>query len=104
MPAKGVFSLGATTVLCLPSILGGLALLTNLLLQRHLGHWDQGSAALVALGTLFGAPLVVLATVIGIVVALRPLVSLRIKAAHLIVVGLGATATISLALLFHFAG
>ena len=34
MPAKGVFSLTATIVLCLPSVMGGLALLTNLLLQQ----------------------------------------------------------------------
>ena len=34
--------------------------------------------------------------------AFRPLVALRMKAAHLIVVGLGAIATISLLLFFHF--
>lgn len=104
MPAKGALSLAVTILLCLPSVIGGLALLVNLLLQRHFGDWGKGSGTLVAVGMLVGAPLVILATMIGIVVAFRPLVSARIKAAHLIVVGLGAAATISLALLFHFAG
>ncbi len=104
MPAKGVFSLTATIVLCLPSVIGGLALLANLLLQRHLGHWGQGSAALVASGVFIGGPLVTVAMVIGVVTALRPSVSLQIKSAHLTIVGLGAAATISLSLLFHFAG
>ena len=103
MPAKGVFSLAATILLCLPSVLGGMALVVNLLFKRHFGNWVSGSGSLVAVGTLFGAPLVILATVIGIAVALRPLVSLPIKAAHLIAVVLGAAATISLSLLFHFA-
>jgi hypothetical protein len=84
--------------------MGGLALLVDLLFQRHFGDWVKGSGTLVAVGMLVGAPPVILATVIGIVIAFRPLVSARIKAAHLIVVGLGAAATTSLALLFHFAG
>ncbi len=104
MPAKGIFSLAATVVLCLPSVIGGLVLLTNLLLRRHLGQLVQGSAALVGLGVFIGSPLVTAATVMGVVVAFRPLVSPRIKAAHLIIVVLGAAATISLSLLFHFAG
>jgi hypothetical protein len=104
MPVKGVLTLAVTILLSLPSILGGLALLVNLLLQRHFGQWVQGSGTLVAVGMFIGSPLVILATVVGVVVALRPLVSMRMKAAHLIVVGLGAAATISLALLFHFAG
>ena len=104
MPAKGVLTLVVTILLSLPSIFGGLALLVNLLLQRHFGQWIQGTGTLVAVGILVGSPLVILATAIGIVVALRPLVSMRMKAAHLIIVGLGAAATISLSLLFHFAG
>ena len=101
MRAKGVLSLAATIVLCLPSVVGGLALLTNLVLQRRLGDWGQGPAASVALGVFVGGPLVAIATMMGLLVAFRASVSLRIKSAHLIVVGLGAIATISL--LFRFA-
>lgn len=104
MPAKGVLTLAVTILLSLPSVMGGLALVVNLLLQRHFGQWIQGSGALVAVGMLVGTPLVILATAVGVVVALRPLISMRMKAAHLIVVGLGAAATISLVLLFHLAG
>ena len=101
MRAKGVLSLAATIVLCLPSLIGGLALLANLLLRRHLEEWGQGFVASVALGVFVGGPLVAIATIMGFLVAFRDSVSLRIKSAHLIVVGLGAIATISL--LFRFA-
>ena len=102
MRVKGVLSLAATIVLCLPSLVGGLALLTNLVLRRHMEDWGQGFAASVALGIFVGGPLVAIATMMGLLVAFRDGVSLRIKSAHLIVVGLGAIATISL--LFRFAG
>ncbi len=103
MGVKGVLSLSATIALCLPSLIGGLALLTNLVLRQHLKDWGQGSVASVALGVFIGGPLVAIATMIGLIVALRPIVSLRVKAAHLIIVGLGAVATISSFLFFHFA-
>ncbi len=96
MPAKGVFSLAATIVLCLPSVIGGLALLTNLLLQRHPSDWGDGSAVLVALGVFVGRPMVAIATMMGLAVALRPSVSAQMKSAHLIIVVLGVMATISL--------
>ncbi len=96
MRAKGVLSLIVTGVLCLPSLVGGLALLSNLLLQRHLSDWGEGSAALVAMGVLIGRPMTAMATMIGLVVALRPSVSVQMKSAHLIVVVLGVIATISL--------
>jgi hypothetical protein len=101
-PDKGVLSLAATIVLCLPSVISGLGFLVNLLLQGHFGEWTQGSQLFVGLGTFFGSPLVIIAAFLCIIVAFRPLVALRIKAAHLIVVGLGAIATISLLLFFHF--
>ena len=96
MWAKGVLSLIATVVLCLPSLVGGLALLTNLLLQRHPADWGEGSAGLVALGVFIGRPMVAIATMIGLVVALRPSVSAQMKSAHLVIVVLGMMATISL--------
>jgi hypothetical protein len=54
----------------------------------------------VAVGVFVGAPLVAIATIIGLVVAVRSVVSPQIKSAHLIVVSLGAMATISLLLRF----
>ncbi len=101
MRAKGVLSLSAAICLCLPSLVGGLALLTNFLLQRRLQDWGQNSAASVALGVFVGGPLVAIATMVGVLVAVSPVISPQIKSAHLIVVGLGAIATVSL--LFRFA-
>jgi len=100
MPAKGVLSLTMTVVLCLPSLVGGLALLAALLLRRQLGEWGQYYAASVALGVFVGGPRVAVATIIGVLVAFRDSVSLKITSAHLIIVGLGAIATMSL--MFHF--
>lgn|SRR5271165_3582196 len=101
MRAKGVLSLTMTVVLCLPSLVGGLALLAALLLRRQLGELGQYYAASVALGVFVGGPLVAVATIVGVLVAFRDSVSLKIKSAHLIIVGLGAIATMSL--MFHFA-
>jgi hypothetical protein len=96
MWAKGVLSLIATVVLCLPSLVGGLALLPNLVLQRHPADWREGSAVLVALGVFIGRPMVAIATMIGLAVALRPSVSAQMKSAHLVIVVLGMMATILL--------
>jgi len=98
--AKVVLSLTTTIVLCLPSLLGGLALLTNLLLQRHLEHWGRASAAFVALGVFVGGPLVAMAAVMGLLVASSDSLSSKVKSAHLIIVSLAAIAVISL--LFRF--
>lgn len=100
MKAKVVLSLIATIVLCLPSLMGGLALLTNLLLQRHLEDWGRASTASVALGVFIGGPLVAMAAMMGLLVAISDSLSPKIKSAHLIIVSLGAIATISL--LFRF--
>jgi hypothetical protein len=100
MQVKDVLSLTATVVLCLPSVLGGLVLLTNLLLQRHLEEWGQTSAASVALGVFVGGPLVAMAAVMGLLVASSDSFSPKVKSGHLIIVSLGAIAAISL--LFRF--
>lgn len=101
MRIKSAMSLTAISVLCLPSLVGGLALLTNVALGKHMGNWGEASAAFVALGVFVGGPLVAAATVIGLLVACHPLISSRVKGAHLTVVVLGAIATT--ALLFRFA-
>ena len=101
MRIKSVLSLTATFGLCLPSLLGGLALLTNVVMRRNLEDWGEASAASAALGVFVGGPLVSIATVIGLLVAYHPRISSGIKCAHLIIVVLGALAT--MALLFRFA-
>jgi hypothetical protein len=100
MQSKVVLSLTATMVLCLPSLMGASVLLANLLLHRPLEDWGRASAMPVAIGMFFGIPLVAVAAVIGLLVALSDRISPKIKSAHLIIVGFGAIATISL--LFRF--
>ena len=100
MQAKAVLSLGVMIVLCLPSLLGGFALLGNVLLRRHLGEWGPASAAAAALGVFVGGPLVAVAAMMGLVAAFSDSLSLRVKSAHLLMAGLAAIATISL--LFRF--
>jgi hypothetical protein len=96
MWAKGVLTLIATLVLCLPSLIGGLALLANLWLRRYLSDGGEGSAALVAVGVFVGRPMIAIATLVGLAVALRPSVSAQMKSAHLVIVVLGMMATILL--------
>ena len=98
--AKGISSLAVTVLLCLPSLIGGAALLMNLLLSRDIEQWQETSSALVALGVFAGGPLVTLAAVVGGITALSRSVSVQMKCAHLFVVGLAAVATLSL--LFRF--
>jgi hypothetical protein len=100
MQAKVILSLAATTVLCLPSLLGGFALLANLLLQRHLEDWGPASTSSVALGVFVGGPLVAIAAMMGLLIAFSSSLSLKVKSAHLIIVALGGIAT--LCLLFRF--
>jgi hypothetical protein len=100
MHAKSITSLVVTVLLCLPSLIGGAALLMNLLLSKNIEQWQETSSALVALGVFVGGPLVTLAAVVGGIVALSRSVSVQMKCAHLFVVGLAAVAALSL--LFRF--
>ncbi len=100
--AKGIATLLVTIVLCLPSLVGGAALLTNLLLYRRIEEWQQTSCALIALAVFIGAPLIALAAIVGGITAFSRSVSLRIKYAHLLFVGLATIAILSL--LLRFAG
>ena len=99
-PGKGIVSLAVTVFLCLPSLVGGAAFLRNLLLYRDIEKWEQTSSALIALGVFIGWPLVAVAAVVGGIVAFSRSVSVGIKYAHLLVVGLATIAT--LFLLFRF--
>jgi len=93
-------SLSVTVLLCLPSLIGGGALLINLLLYRSIAEWSTASSALVALGSFLGGPLVALAAVVGGIIAFRRTVSFEIKCAHLFVVVLATIATFYLLLQF----
>ncbi len=93
-------SLLFTTALCLPSLIGGAALLVQLALYRDINEWREVPSALIALGTLLGAPLVAMAAVVGGVIALSRSLSTRVKYAHLFLVGLAAIATWSLMMRF----
>jgi hypothetical protein len=101
MHTKGIVSLVATVLFCLPSLLGGAALLINLLAYENITQWGQTSSAFVALGVFLGSPLVVLAAFVGGSTALRSSVPAEFKYAQLAVVGVAAIATLSL--LFRFA-
>jgi hypothetical protein len=79
MHAKDIGSLAATTLLCLPSMIGGTALLMNLLLYRNIEQWKEGSSALVALGVIVGGPLVALAAIVGGITAFCSSVSGRVN-------------------------
>lgn len=100
MHVKSIVSLAVTVLLCVPSLVGGAALLANLMLYRDIAEWEQASSALVALGVLLGGPLVALAAAVGGMIALSRSVPVKIKYAHLLIVSLATIATLSL--LFRF--
>jgi len=94
--AKGMLSLVITILLCLPSLIGGSVLFFNLATHRNITEWEQTSSALVALGLLFGGPLVALAMILGGITALSSKVPPAIKYAELSVVSTATIATLSL--------
>lgn len=98
---KGIFSLAITVLLCLPSLVGGIAFLVNGFLHRDAAEWGQTSGALVAMGVVFGRPITALAAIVGATVCFRESVHPKIKYAHLVVVAFATIA--SLFFLFRFA-
>jgi ABC-type arginine/histidine transport system permease subunit len=98
--AKGILSLFLTVLLCLPSLIGGMALLVNLLLYREIEQWGQTLSALIALGVIAGTPLLLLAAVVNGITALRGRVSAGIKCAQLLLASVAAI--VELSLLFRF--
>ena len=92
-------SLALTAFLCLPSLLGGAALLAQTVLYRDISEWSDLPAALIALGSMFGGPLVGLAALVGGALSLSRLPA-RYKLTHLAIVGVAAVATLSLLLRF----
>ncbi len=97
---QGILSLTVTVLLCLPSLVAGVALLVNLLLYRDIEQWAQISSALIAFGIFFGNPLVLLAAVVCAIAALMRRVSVGIKYAHLVVLTLATIAELCLFLRF----
>ena len=100
MRARGIVSLVPTVLLCLPSLAGAVAVLVNVLLQRHIEEWGVFSSVLVASAVFIGWPLVAAVAVVGGLVGLSRSVSQKVKYAHYIIVSLAAVATFSLT--FHF--
>ncbi len=93
-PTGGILSLLLTAFLCLPSLLGGAAFLINLWLYRDPTEWGRVSGALVAMGGIFGRPMVALAAVVGATVPFRKNVPPKVMYAHLLVVVLGMIASL----------
>ncbi|HXZ80427.1 MAG TPA: hypothetical protein VEG30_10890 [Terriglobales bacterium] len=100
MHAKGLISLAVTVLLCLPSLVGGSALLFNQWQYGNIEQWEQTSSALVALGVLFGGPLVAVAALVGGTTAIRSNVRVEFKFVQLVTVGLAAIAAFTLLLRF----
>lgn len=96
---KGVLSSALIVLLCLPSLIGGIALLLQLLLHGNIMEWNQTASALIALGCWFGGPLVAFAAFVGGMVSLTR-VPASYKYADLCVVGAAALATLSLLIEF----
>lgn len=96
---NGVASSALIVILCLPSLIGASALLVQVLLYRDMTEWNETASALIALGSLFGGPMVALAAVVGGIVSLTRVPS-GFKYANLLVVALAALAALSLLLKF----
>ena len=94
--AKAMTSLSVTILFCLPSLLGGAALLMNSVLYENIEQWKDGSAALVALGVIVGSPFVAIAAIVGGITAFCSSVSGSVKRVELFVVFLAAIATFCL--------
>lgn len=100
MRTRGLISLVLTCMLCLPSLLGGTLLLVNSLLYHHIEEWGQATSAFVALAVFISGPLVLLATVVGLLAVLNQSVPPRIKYAHLLIVMTSAICTVTILLRF----
>lgn len=96
MHVKDIGSLAATVILCLPSLIGGIALLINSLLYQSIEQWEETSSALVALGVIAGGPFVAVAAIVGGLSAVSRSVSSKLKAAELLMICLAAIATFCL--------
>lgn len=92
---KNCATLPITTFLCLPSLIGGAALVLQLAVHNDIREWNDTASALIALGALVGTPLIAVAAVMGAITSLAQ-VPAGVKWANLIVVVLAALATLSL--------
>jgi small-conductance mechanosensitive channel len=99
MHARGVTSLVPTILLCLPSLTGAMAVLANVVLERHIEAWGTVSSVTVATAVFIGWPLIVVAAVVSGLVGLSHGVSQRVKYANYIIVSLATLATFGLT--FH---
>ena len=95
--AKAMTCLSVTILFCLPSLLGGAALLMNSVLYENIEQWKDGSSALVALGVIVGSPFVAIAAIVGGITAFCSSVSGSVKRVELFVVMSGGNCDILLA-------
>jgi ABC-type arginine/histidine transport system permease subunit len=100
MRTRGIVSLLPTVLLCLPSLVGGMALAINLLLQRKIEQWGQVSSSAIAMAAFLGGPLVALAAIVSGLMAFSRTLSYGVKCAQWTIVGLATIVTLSLN--FHF--
>ena len=100
MHARGVISLVATVLLCLPSLTAAIAVVANVLLQRHIEEWGTVSSLVIAMAVFMVRPLLVTAAVVTWLVGMNRSVSQKVKYAHYIIVTLATIATFSVT--FHF--
>jgi hypothetical protein len=93
----GITSLLIITLLCLPSLIGATTLRLQLFLHEDISQWNSVASALIAFGSWFGLPLVLVAAIVGAIITLTR-VPLRIKNAELFIVTLASLATVFLLL------
>ncbi len=96
----GIASLLVISFLCLPSLIGASALFLERALHRDISQWNDTAAALIALGSIIGGPLVAIAAVVGAGVSLSR-APVALKRIDLVIVAVAALA--SLLLLIRFA-
>jgi len=94
--SKDIGSLAVTILFCLPSLLGGAALLMNSVRYENIEQWKDGSSALVAVGVIVGNPFVAVAAIVGGITTLSSSVSGSVKRVELFVVCLATIATFCL--------
>ncbi len=91
----------ATLLLCVPSLLGGVAFVFSIVLYGNIEDWSDTASALVALAVFLGGPMVSLAAVIGALTAFSRKIPASLKYANLAIVSIATISWISVLLRFR---